>query len=115
MTGGIMAGASMTAGSLLQHSNSLITIGKTANPNYGRVDIGYGNPSVNGSTFLNIAKGSGKPFFRLDFDPTHMLHAHFGATKSALALHRTGLVNGVAGFVSGVFSHGKNGGKSSCE
>jgi len=99
MSGGIMAGASMTFGLLLKGANGL-QIGRTAKPQYGRANIGYGNPATNGNTLISIQNKAGKSLFRLDVDAVNLLHMHYGATKAARALHRTGIINFVIGVLS---------------
>ncbi len=100
MTGGIMSGASMTYGSLLKNVNG-IKIGSTAKPQYGNVNIGYGNSATNGNTIISIQNNAGKSLFRLEADAVNMLHMHYGATKAALKIHRTGIINTIAGVLSG--------------
>ncbi len=101
MTGGIMSGASMTYGSLLKNANG-IKIGSTAKPQYGKVNIGYGNPATNGNTIISIQNKAGKSLFRLEADAVNMLHMHYGATKAALRIHRTGIIRTIAGVLSSV-------------
>lgn len=100
MTGGIMVGASMTYGSLLQKANG-IKIGTTAKPQYGKVNIGYGNPATNGNTLISIQNNAGKSVFRLDADAKNMLHMHYGSTKKAMRIHRTGLIRAILGVIVG--------------
>ena len=107
MTGGIMAGASMTYGSLLKSANG-VKIGTTAKSSYGRATIGYGNPSTNGNTLINISNKAGKSLFRLEADALNMVHMHYGATKAAMSIHRTGVINTIAGVISGDKSAKKN-------
>lgn len=101
MTGRIMAGASMTYGSLLRNSGG-IQIGETPNPNHGRVDIGYGNPKYNGNTILSVNNKAGSSRFRIDTDANNLLHLHYGRTSKLRSIHRTGLVKFIAGGLSGV-------------
>lgn len=100
MTGGIMAGASMTYGSLLKNANG-IKLGTTDKPQYGRANIGYGNPKTNGNTIISIQNKAGKSVFRLEADAINMLHMHYGKTKAAMALHRTGIIQTIVGVISG--------------
>ena len=99
MTGGIMSGASMTFGSMFKNAAGF-KFGTTPRPQYGRVNMGYGTPKTNGNTLLSIQNSSGKSIFRIEADACNMLHLHYGKTKSALAKHRTAIVN----FIAGVFS-----------
>ncbi len=101
MSGGIMAGASMTYGSLLKNANG-IKIGSTAKQRYGRVNIGYGNPATNGNTLISIQNSAGKSVFRLEADAVNMLHMHYGTTKAAMKIHRTGAIRIIAGVITGV-------------
>ena len=99
MTGEIMAGASMTYGSLLKNANGF-KIGSTAKPQYGKVNVGYGNPSTNGNTIISLNNNAGKSVFRIEADAVNILHMHYGKTKAALKIHRTGIVQTVAGVLS---------------
>jgi len=101
MAGGIMAGASMTYGSLLKNAEG-IKIGTTEKPQYGRANIGYGTPKTNGNTIISIQNNAGKSVFRLDADAINMLHMHYGKTKATMAIHRTGIIRTIAGVISGV-------------
>lgn len=57
-------------------------IGKTANPNYGRINLLYQNPSfetkygVKGGTFISTYRKNGERIFRIDWDPKDGLHIH---------------------------------------
>ena len=75
MTGGITAGAGMAAGALGKASSG-IQIGKTAKPQYGRANVGYGTPRTNGSTLISIQNNAGKRIFSLDFDASNAVHMH---------------------------------------
>ena len=104
MTGGIMAGATMTVGSILRNSNSIINIGKTTKPHKSRIEMGYGNPSKNGFTPLNYNNSAGQSRFRIEADSLHMLHMHYGKTNRLREIHRTGIIDSIAGIISGVRS-----------
>lgn len=52
------------------------TIGKTAKPQYGRVNFGYGTPRTNGTTLISIQNRAGKRIFSFDFDSDHAVHMH---------------------------------------
>ena len=108
MVGGISAGVSMAVSAPLVHSDG-VKIGKTAKPDKGRLEIGYGNPRVKGYTVINYNNSAGKSVFRIDFDPVHQLHAHYGATKKLMQLHRKGayaITMGIIGGGTGVFRTG---------
>ncbi len=75
MTGGITAGAGMSIGAL-NKTLSGIQFGKTAKPQYGKVNIGYGTPKTHGSTLISIQNKAGKRMFSLDFDSFHAVHIH---------------------------------------
>ena len=75
MTGGITAGAGMTVGALGKTSSG-IQIGKTAKPQYGKVNAGYGTPKTNGNTLISIQNNAGKRIFSLDLDSIHSVHMH---------------------------------------
>ena len=100
MTGGIMAGASMTYGSLLKNAKGF-KIGTTAKEQYGRVNIGYGNPSKNGNTLISVQNKAGKTLFHLDADSINMLHMHYKSAKKAITVHRIGIINTLAGVIAG--------------
>ena len=87
MAGGITFAATSALGVLGQTAQG-IKIGNTAKPQYGRINIGYGNSRVQGTTFFSLQKGSGKCLFRLEFDVSHYLHWHYGATNRLLNIHR---------------------------
>ena len=100
MVGGISAGVTMMATAPLMHSNG-IGVGKTAKPNKPRVDIGYGNPKAHGYTAVNVNNNAGKSVFRIDYDPTNGLHAHYGATNALRQIHRRGAAKVVMGIIGG--------------
>ncbi len=101
MVGGIISGISMSFGSLMKNATGL-KIGNTAKSQYGKVNLGYGNPKTNGNTLISFQKKSGKTYFRLDVDAVNMLHMHYGSTKKAMQIHRSGIINAIAGVISGV-------------
>lgn len=101
MAGGIMSGLSMTYGSIMKNARG-IKIGKTAKPQYGKAIIGYGNPNTNGNTLISVQNSAGKSVFRLEADAANMLHMHYGATKAAMRIHRTGIINTLLGVIIGV-------------
>jgi len=43
---------------------------------YGRINLLYENPRVNGGTFINIRNSAGEKIFRIDWDPINGLHSH---------------------------------------
>ena len=98
MTGGIMAGAGMTAGSLLKNAKGL-QIGKTAKPQYGKANIGYGTPKTSGNTLLSIQNKAGKCIFRFDMDAVNAVHMHLpqllSKTHIPIGSIGTGLYSGV--------------------
>ena len=63
-------------------------------PNYM---IGYQNPNVYGFTIFSSRKG-GK--FRIDLDPTHAFHYHYGHTKAERKIHKG---SWIGGFFVGVY------------
>ena len=63
-------------------------------PNYM---IGYQNPNVYGFTIFSSCKG-GK--FRINLDPTHALHYHYGHTKAERKIHKG---SWIGGFFVGVY------------
>ena len=75
MTGGITAGGGMAVGALGKTSSG-IQIGKTAKPQYGKVNAGYGTPKTNGNTLISIQNNAGKRMFSLDLDSIHAVHMH---------------------------------------
>ena len=75
MTGGITAGAGMAVGALGKTSSG-IQVGKTAKPQYGKVNAGYGTPKTNGNTLISIQNNAGKRMFSLDLDSIHAVHMH---------------------------------------
>lgn len=104
MAGGITAVASMTIGALIKNSSG-IKIGRTPNPNHGRVDIGYGSFSKNGGgTLLSINNKKGSSRFRIDADSLNALHLHYGKTNRLRSIHRTGLIRSIIGGLGGVWS-----------
>ena len=72
------------------------------NKGYGLIKptymIGYQNPAVYGITIFASRKG-GK--FRVDLDPAHSIHYHYGKTKSERKIHKGSWIGGI--FV-GVYS-----------
>ena len=100
MVGGISAGVTMMATAPLMHSNG-IGVGKTAKPNKPRVDIGYGNPNSHGYTAVNVNNGAGKSVFRIDYDPSNGLHAHYGTTNALRQIHRRGAAKVIMGIIGG--------------
>ena len=75
MTGGITSGVGMSIGAIGKTSSG-IQIGKTAKPQYGKVNAGYGTPKTNGSTVLSVQNNAGKRMFSLDLDAVNGVHAH---------------------------------------
>lgn len=98
MVGGITAGISMAASKPLMRSDGF-KIGHTAKPTKGRVEIGYGTPSTKGYTAINVNNSAGKSVFRIDVDSIHAIHAHYGATKKLMNLHRKGASAAIMGIV----------------
>lgn len=70
--------------------------------------MGYGNPSVKGYTAVNVNNSTGKPVFRIDFDPVHGIHAHYGTTKKLMATHRKGASSVIMGIIGGTTGILKN-------
>lgn len=54
---------------------------------------------------FNNANGSSR--FRIGVDSANSLHMHFGKTNKLRKIHRTGLVNGIIGGLTGVWSEEK--------
>jgi len=103
MIGGIMAGASLTYGSLMRNAGGL-QFGTTPKSQYGRVNVGYGNPNTHGNTVFNVTNKMGQSRFRLDADMYNLLHMHYGLTKKAMELHRTNIIPSIVGAASGWFN-----------
>ena len=76
-----------------------VKIGDTAKEQYGRITIGYGSNN-NGMTLINYSDKNGKSRFRIDADPKHMVHMHYGKTKTNMEIHRTGIMNIIFGVLS---------------
>ena len=83
-----------------KHSDG-IKMGNTAKEQYGRVTIGYGSKD-NGMTIINYSNKNGKSKFRIDADPSHMVHMHYGKTKRTMDIHRTSTMNIIFGILSGM-------------
>ena len=89
-------------------STAIISIGTYPllglyNGGYGLIKetymIGYQSPDVLGITFFASRKGSK---FRVDLDPTHSLHYHYGKTKKQRDIHRGSWIGGIfVGIYSG--------------
>lgn len=89
-------------------STAIISIGTYPllglyNGGYGLIKetymIGYQNPNVLGITFFASRMGSK---FRVDLDPTHSLHYHYGKTKKQRDIHRGSWIGGIfVGIYSG--------------
>ena len=103
MWGGIMFGASASY-AFFKSSSFGLHIGKTMKPQYGRLSLGYGDAEKHTQTLFSIQNMMGKSRFRLDVDLNNYLHIHYGMTNSALKIHRTGIVESIVGFVTGVNS-----------
>ena len=73
MTGGITSGMGMAIGAIGKTSSG-IQIGKTAKPQYGKVNAGYGTPKTNGTTLVSFQNNAGKRVFSVDFDAVHAVH-----------------------------------------
>lgn len=106
MYSGMTSGTSMAFGAFGKHLNGL-KFGTTSKSQYGKVNIGYGNPKTNGNTLISIQNNAGKTFFRLDADAQNMLHMHYGFTKSSMKIHRTAIINTAIGIMSGVRGYEK--------
>lgn len=100
MVGGISAGVTTMATAPLMHSNG-IRVGKTAKHNKPRVDISDGNPKAHGYTAVNVNNNAGKSVFRIDYDPSNGLHAHYGATNALRQIHRRGAAKVIMGIIGG--------------
>jgi len=102
--GGVVSAIS-AASNIGSHSDG-IKIGETSKDNYGRVTIGYGainkDGKPNGMTIINYANKKGKSKFRVDIDPTNMVHMHYGKTNSAMRKHRTLITDIIFGVISGL-------------
>lgn len=52
------------------------------------LDIFYRTDNVGGGTVLNLKNAAESSRFRIDLDPKHLLHLHFGLTSKTRKLHR---------------------------
>lgn len=59
-----------------------IKIGKTAKPQYGKANIGYGNPNTNGNTLISVQNSAGKSVFRLEADAAYALWSYKGCNEN---------------------------------
>ena len=89
-------------------STAIVSLGASQlaglyNGGYGLIKetymIGYQNPKVFGFTFCASKIGSK---FRLDLDPAHSIHYHYGKTKKLREIHRGSWIGGIfVGLYSG--------------
>jgi len=104
VTGSIMSGVG--ALSTIGSSSSGLSIGHTEKPQYGRVTIGYGSGTSeeglnNGMTLINFSNKKGQSRFRLDADPSNMVHMHFGPTHKTRGIHRKTITEIIFGVITG--------------
>ena len=95
-------------GAIYYASTAIISIGTYKllglyNGGYGLIKesymIGYQNPNVLGITFYTSRLGNK---FRVDLDPLHSIHYHYGKTKKLRDVHRGSWIGGIfVGIYSG--------------
>lgn len=84
MWGGIFAGGAQILSGAIKFLNSS-SRGILQNK---RLDIFYRTDNVGGGTVLNLKNAAESSRFRIDLDPKHLLHLHFGLTSKTRKLHR---------------------------